>query len=131
VQWKPDVVVREPNEYGSAVAAELYGIPHARVAIGLSRMEELVLGCAAKAVETLRGSVGLPGDPTARALRRSPYLTTFPASLEDPGEAEQPYTVRFHDPGLGRAAAEVPDWWSGSDAPLVYVTFGSVAGSWR
>jgi hypothetical protein len=51
---KPDVVVREPNEYGSAVAAELYGIPHARVAIGLARMEDLALRCAATAVDTLR-----------------------------------------------------------------------------
>jgi UDP:flavonoid glycosyltransferase YjiC (YdhE family) len=128
-EWEPDVVVREPNEYGSAVAAELHGIPHARVAIGLARMEGLALRCAANAVGTLRASVGLPGDRTARALRRSPYLTLFPASLEDPGDPGQPHTARFHDPASGAPAAELPDWWSGSDAPLVYVTFGSVAGT--
>jgi len=54
-EWEPDVVVREPNEYGSAVAAELYEIPHARVAIGLCQMEELALRCAAHAVDLLRG----------------------------------------------------------------------------
>jgi hypothetical protein len=98
-QWGPDVIVREMNEYGSAVAAELHGIPHARVAIGLSRMEELALDHAASAIDALRGSVGLPPDATAEALRRSPYLTLFPATLEDPGQGEQRQTAR---PGVGR-----------------------------
>ena len=129
VEWEPDVVVREPNEYGSAIAAELYEIPHARVAIGLSRMEELALHYAANALEVLRGSVGLAADPAARALRRSPYLTLLPATLEGYGEWEQPQPVRFCDPAWDAPAAELPDWWSGSDAPLIYVTFGSVAGA--
>lgn len=81
--WKPDVVVRESNEYGSAVAAEVHGIAHVRVGIGLSRMEELALRCAADALDTVRGSVGLSSDPAARALRRSPYLTLFLGSFED------------------------------------------------
>jgi MGT family glycosyltransferase len=128
-EWTPDVVVREPNEYGSAVAAEVHGIPHARVAIGLSRMEELALRCVASAVDTLRESVALPSDPTARALRHSPYLTLFPASFEDPQEGEQPHTLRFHDAAWDASAAELPDWWSDPAAPLVYITLGSVAGA--
>lgn len=126
--WRPDVVVRESNEYGSAVAAELHGIPHARVAIGLARMEELTLRLAAKPLDTLRGSVGLPGDPLAEALRRSPYLTMFPLSFEDPEGGEQPHTLRFHDPAWDVAAGELPDWWSDPEPPLLYVTLGSVAG---
>jgi hypothetical protein len=43
-QWRPHVVLRDPNEYGSALAADVQGIPHARVAIGLSSVEELGLG---------------------------------------------------------------------------------------
>ena len=128
-EWTPDVVVREPNEYGSAVAAELHGIPHARVAIGLSRMEELALRCASNAVDTLRDSVGLSSDATARALRHSPYLTLFPASFEDPEEGEQPDTLRFGDPAWDASVAELPDWWSARAAPLVYITLGSVAGA--
>jgi UDP:flavonoid glycosyltransferase YjiC (YdhE family) len=45
-EWRPDVVVRDPNEYGAALAAELGGIAHARVAIGLASTEELALGIA-------------------------------------------------------------------------------------
>lgn len=128
-EWAPDVVVRESNEYGSAVAAEVHGIPHARVAIGLSRMEELALRFAANAVDTLRCSVALSSDATARALRHSPYLTLFPASFEDPQEGEQPHTHRFHDPAWNTSVAELPDWWSDSAAPLLYITLGSVAGA--
>jgi hypothetical protein len=44
--WRPDVVLRDPNEYGAALAAELYRIPHARVSISLASTEKLALGLA-------------------------------------------------------------------------------------
>ena len=49
-------------------------------------------------------------------LRASPYLTRFPGSL-DP--SPYPATWRFREPRISLA---------GSDAPLVYVSFGSIAG---
>ena len=113
-QWRPDLVVRDPNEYGSALAAEEHGIQHARVAIGLSSVEEL-------GIEIVDGFVD------ADMLRRSPYLSLFPETLD---EGVQPDTHRFHDPAWDAAAAPLPDWWPGrADEPLLYVTFGSVAGS--
>ena len=33
-EWRPDVVVREASEFASAVAADLHGVPHVRVAFG-------------------------------------------------------------------------------------------------
>ena len=126
-EWRPDVVVRDPNEYGAALAAELGGIAHARVAIGLASTEELALGIAAGAIDAIRRAEGLPPDPDADRLRSSPYLSVFPATLDEGG---QPDTHRFHDPAWDAPAAELPDWWPGrEDEPLVYVTFGSVAGS--
>ncbi len=126
-EWGPDVVVRDPNEYGSALAAELHGIPHARVAIGLASSEELGLGIAAGAVDAIRGAEGLAPDPHADRLRGAPYLSLFPTTLD---EGAQPDTHRFHDPGWDEPPGELPDWWPGREgAPLVYVTFGSVAGS--
>jgi len=126
-EWRPDVVLREPNEYASAIAAELHGIPHARVAIGLASSEELALGVARGPVDAIRRAEGLAPDPGADALRRSPWLTTFPVGLD---EGEMPDTRRFHDPAWTEPGEPLPGWWPGlEDRPLVYVTFGSVAGS--
>jgi UDP:flavonoid glycosyltransferase YjiC (YdhE family) len=126
-EWRPDAVLRDPNEYGSALAAELHGIPHARVAIGLASVEELGLGLAASAIDAIRQAEGLASDPGAELLRRSPYLSLFPPTLD---EGAQPETHRFHDPAWEEPPGELPDWWPGREGqPLVYVTFGSVAGS--
>ena len=126
-EWRPDVVLRDPNEYGSALAAELHGIPHARVAISLSSSEEVALGLAASEVDAIRRAAGLPPDPDAEVLRASPWLSVFPRSLD---EGDQPDTHRFRDPAWDEPPGELPAWWPGrEDEPLVYVTFGSVAGS--
>jgi UDP:flavonoid glycosyltransferase YjiC (YdhE family) len=126
-EWRPDVVLRDPNEYGSALAAELHGIPHARVAIGLASTEELGMGIAASAVDAIRQAESLPPDPDAERLRRAPYLSLFPPTLDD---GAQPDTQRFRDPAWDEPPGELPDWWPGREhEPLVYVTFGSVAGA--
>jgi UDP:flavonoid glycosyltransferase YjiC (YdhE family) len=126
-EWRPDVVLRDPNEYGSALAAELHSIPQARVAIGLASTEELGMGIAASAIDAIRKAEGLPPDPDAARLRRAPYLSLFPPTLD---EGAQPDTQRFHDPAWDEPPGELLDWWPGRERePLVYVTFGSVAGS--
>jgi len=126
-EWRPDVILRDANEYGGALAAELHGLPHARVAISLSSSEELALGLVRGSWDAIRQAEGLSPDPDAHALRGSPWLTTFPRGL-DPGD--MPDIHRFHDPAWTEPAKELPDWWPGrGDQPLVYVTFGSVAGA--
>lgn len=126
--WKPDLVLRDPNEYGSAVAADLYCVPHARVGISLAAVEEVALAFAASGVDQLRRDVGLPSDPEGERIRQSPYLTVFPPSLEHPTESAPPHVLRFHAAAAAGAVRPLPDWWPGRDGePLVYVTFGSVA----
>jgi UDP:flavonoid glycosyltransferase YjiC (YdhE family) len=126
-EWRPDVVLRDPNEYGSALAAELHGVTHARVAISLSSSEEVALGLAAGEVDEIRRAAGLEPDPEAEVLRGSPWLSVFPRTLD---EGSQPDTHRFRDPAWDEPPGELPAWWPGrEDEPLVYVTFGSVAGS--
>ena len=114
--WRPDIVVREPSEFASAIAADELGVPHVRVAIGLALVEQEALGFAAQALEERRA--GLTG-----RIAASPYWTVFPESL-DPA----PWPVRrFRDPSFDAPAQPLPDWWPGDERPLVYVTFGSVA----
>jgi UDP:flavonoid glycosyltransferase YjiC (YdhE family) len=116
-EWAPDLVLRDPCEYASAVVAGRLGIPTAQVAISLAQAEAGSIDVAAPALEQHR--TGLVDE-----LRASPYLTRFPASL-DPSPF--PTTIRFREPSTATGAS-LPDWWDGSDAPLVYVTFGTVLG---
>jgi hypothetical protein len=115
--WRPQVVVRDPYEYASAVVAARLGIPAAQVAVGLAAGEWDEIGVAAPALETYH--TGLTAE-----LRRWPYLTRFPAAL-DPSPF--PGTQRYREPA--RAPCKpLPGWWPGNHAPLVYVSFGTVLG---
>jgi UDP:flavonoid glycosyltransferase YjiC (YdhE family) len=121
-EWRPDLILREPAEFASAVAGADHGIPHARVAISLAASEEQNLSIAGPVLDERR-----PG--AAESIRTSPYLTLFPASLEDPQGSRPPVTHRFRDPAARPASEPLPDWWPGDAGPLVYVSFGSVIGS--
>jgi Erythromycin biosynthesis protein CIII-like, C-terminal domain/Erythromycin biosynthesis protein CIII-like, N-terminal domain len=116
--WRPDLILREPSEYASAIVASQRGIPVAQVAISFAEAEDGSIRTAAPALENHQR--GLTED-----LRASPYLTRFPASLD---RSPFPTTVRYREPAA-RPDQPLPDWWSGSDSPLVYVTFGTVVGS--
>jgi UDP:flavonoid glycosyltransferase YjiC (YdhE family) len=114
--WRPDLVVHEPAEFASAVVAERRGLRQIQVAIGLARVEGASVVIARPALE--RYGAGLVSSVLA-----APYVTRFPASL-DP--SPYPSTHRFRESAPG--SSPLPDWWSGSDAPLVYISFGTVAG---
>jgi hypothetical protein len=73
--WQPDIVLRDPCEYSSVVAAVPMGIPTVQVAIGLAEIEWASIDVAAPALEAHRRGL-LP------ELRRSPYVTRFPAALD-------------------------------------------------
>jgi len=108
--WRPDVILRETCEFASLLAAEACGVPTLRV--------ECFLSSPAGLEELLR-------EPLARLGVRSPfdarYLTLSPRVL-DP---HAPGALRYRAPNT--TVAPLPDWWDGSSAPLVYVSFGSAA----
>jgi UDP:flavonoid glycosyltransferase YjiC (YdhE family) len=122
--WRPDVVVRETCEFASVVAAERLGVPHVHVAVFLAGAS-LDWGHLGEPLDRLRARLGLPPDPHPEQLWDAPYLTLTPRSLEDPASAPAPGTQRFHEPAA--PPRPLPDWWSGSEEPLVYVSFGSIA----
>jgi UDP:flavonoid glycosyltransferase YjiC (YdhE family) len=115
--WQPDLVVREPCEYASAVVACRMGLPQVQVAISQAEVEEWSIGIAAPALEPY-------GPGVVGQLRASPYLTRFPAAL-DPSPF--PDTRRFRE-AVRPASGPLPDWWHGSVGPLVYLTYGSITG---
>ena len=130
-EFGPDLVLRETNAYTGGIAAELAGVPQARVAVSLSSGETMTQGLAASSLDEIRRANGLPADPSGEALRRTPYLTVFPESLEDPAVPAQPNAIRVRDPAWDQQPSPLPDWWGGSTAPLVYVTLGTVAGGFE
>jgi UDP:flavonoid glycosyltransferase YjiC (YdhE family) len=114
--WRPELVVREPCEYASAVAAHEAAIAQAQVAISLASIEFDVRAMVASIID--RFSPGV-----AAAIASAPYLSSFPPSL-DP--SPWPDTRRFR-------VSEAPGapwigWGTDDRRPLVYMTFGTVLG---
>jgi UDP:flavonoid glycosyltransferase YjiC (YdhE family) len=124
--WQPDIIVRESWEFASALVAELYDVPLARVGLGLAAGEELSIRLTAEPLDRARAAIGLAPDPAGNRLRDAPYLTMVPQPLEDPAVALPTTTHRFAD-GSPAPAPPLTDWWPGNDDPLVYVTLGTVA----
>src|SRR5205807_2030279 len=114
-EWSPDLILRDPCEYASAVVAHVRGIAAAQVAISVAEAEYRSLALAAPAIE-------VHAEGLAAGIRRAPYLTRFPRSL-DPSPF--PNTIRFHEQW---SPQRLPDWWGASDLPLIYLTFGTVLG---
>jgi UDP:flavonoid glycosyltransferase YjiC (YdhE family) len=120
-EWTPDLVIREQSEFASAIAADEAGVPHARLGISLTGLDRDFLGLAEPGLEEQRPGI-------AQTIWASPYLTLFPAALDDP-EAEWPADVhRFRDPAEPASDKPLPDWWEDDSLPIVYVSFGTVVG---
>lgn len=118
-EYRPQLVLREPCEYASAVTAEEQGVPHVQVAISLAEVEASSLKLVAPVLRPYR-----PDLP--ERLLAAPYLTRFPASLDPSPFAT---TLRFQERAQDLPAEPLPGWWNGEDGPLVYLTLGTVAGA--
>lgn len=119
-EWRPDAILREVGELGSAIAGELRGVRMTQMLIGLDKFVGFTLPLAAGALAGYRESLGLPPDAAGSYLSRQPSVSLLPQSFEEPGG---PAVHRFRTPVQAPAALD----WAG-DTPLVYATFGTVAG---
>ena len=117
-QWRPDVLVRDEVDFGTAIVAELLGIPCATVSVlaaGGFLLKELV----AQPLNELRSEHGLPADPQLAMLDAGLVLAPHPPSFRDPAFPLPPHAFSF------RPQAAVP-LRSVSDTPTVYFTLGTV-----
>lgn len=130
--WRPDVVVRDPCEFGSLVAAAGHGIPQAQLGIGLGRLLPTVAHWADGALRELEAMAGLEDGLGGGRLLSVPVLTSLPAVLDgESSNDDGPARVWRYRSEVPAAATELPGPWGDPAAPLVYVTLGSVAGSLR
>jgi UDP:flavonoid glycosyltransferase YjiC (YdhE family) len=125
-EWRPDLLLRDTAEFGAAVVAERHELPCARVGSSPAALDIAFAPAAAEGLATLRAAEGLPPDHEGSRLLAGRYLTQFPPSLEDPAWPGDG-AWRFRD--VAPPPPPLPDWWAGGDDPLVYVSFGTVAGS--
>ena len=117
--WRPDLVIREPCEYATAVAAFEMSVAQAQVGISMAWIEFSVLEMVAPIID--RSALG-----AAAAIGAAPYLSSFPPSL-DP--SDWPDTRRFRPPRDATARLEAGEsWWSEGADPLIYVRSAAFSG---
>jgi UDP:flavonoid glycosyltransferase YjiC (YdhE family) len=130
-RWRPELVLRESAELASLAAAERAGVPHVHVCIGMHEVATRFAEAIAEPLEELERLAALPDGHLAGALDAEPVLSQVPQVL-DHSIGTVPTAgdgfLRFHEPPRPAGQHGLPDW-AERDAPLVYVTFGSVTGA--
>ncbi len=128
-RWRPYVVVREPAEFGSLAAACRAGIPHLQVAIGMTEACRDLVAQTTDPLRELAGLAGVAEDDLIGAATTEPSLSPVPDALDRAGDDAYVDTVafRYRDAAPTLTTEPLPSWGD-PDAPLVYVTFGSVTG---
>jgi UDP:flavonoid glycosyltransferase YjiC (YdhE family) len=128
-RWRPDVVLRESAEVGALAAAERIGIPHVHVCIGMHEVASRFAEALREPLLELDRLAGLDEGHLTESLGAETVLSLVPPSLDHPtGAPEDDPFRRFHEPAPPTPAPRAPEWGDPAE-PLVYVTFGSVAGS--
>jgi UDP:flavonoid glycosyltransferase YjiC (YdhE family) len=130
-RWRPDVVLRESAELASLAAAERAGVPHVHVCIGMHEVASWFAEVISDPLAELGRLADLGDGRLSAALASETVLSSVPDPLDFAAGTVPPDAdryLRFHQPPLTAAGQPLPDWGD-LDAPLVYVTFGSVAGS--
>ena len=119
--WRPDVVLREPAEIASYVAAQERGVAHVQTNIGLGAMDDVLLPLVTASLH----EVGCSGE----GLLTAPRWTVVPPSFDVAASSVTGSVTAAREPASSdQPVPDLPSWWPGADdLPLVYVTFGSVA----
>ncbi len=122
--WKPDVIIRDPLEFGGYIAAESYRIPHATITWAVYINPKAL--CSEALVE-LRQRYRLPDDSELTTLDRYLVLNFLPPAWKFPGAPFPPVTHRFCAPPFDLSGAgRLPDWLTARpDRPTVYATLGT------
>jgi hypothetical protein len=128
--WRADLVVHEDTALGAAVAAELVGLPHARVMIVASGPSHPLYARLDEAISTLRERNGLQPATADETLHAHMVLYPFPRSLLLPGKPV-PATLRPIRPALPLPAHDdvSPVWLDDlgrGGRPVVYATLGTL-----
>jgi UDP:flavonoid glycosyltransferase YjiC (YdhE family) len=122
--WRPEVVVRDPLEFGGYIAAEHYGLPHATITWAVYINPKSL--CPEALIE-LRQRYDLPDDPELDTLDRYLVYNFLPPVWKLPMAPFPAVTHRFCAPPFDMSGADhLPDWISTlPDRPTIYATLGT------
>lgn len=126
--WMPDLVVREGEEMGGYLAAEVLGIPHVAVAGGSTHL--LAPAVTHERLNALRAELGLPADPAGNTAYKHLLVSWLPSRCT--ADDLDPRTLRHYrqttpfrdDDSVLPWLAELPE-----DKPVVYASIGTMAPS--
>ena len=125
-EWRPDVILRDPTDFGALVAAEALDLPH--VTVGFSRFMPASFWSRAigPVVEEVRRGRGLSADPSLERLFPRLYLDTVPPWFQR-FDGAPPGVLRSIRPSTFEAPAPEGSLERGGfEEPAVLVTLGTV-----
>jgi UDP:flavonoid glycosyltransferase YjiC (YdhE family) len=122
--WRPDVIIRDPLEFGGYIAAEHYGLPHATITWAVYINPQPL--CPEALIE-LRRRYALPDDPELDTLDRYLVFNFLPPAWQFPIAPFPPVTHRFCAPPFDASGDDrLPDWITAlRDRPTIYTTLGT------
>lgn len=122
--WQPDVIVRDPLEFGGYIAAEYYSLPHATIAWAVYINPQPL---CPEALIDLRRRYALPDDPELNTLDRYLVFNFLPPAWQWPLAPFPIVTHRFGAPPFDASSDDhAPDWISAlPDRPTIYATLGT------
>ncbi len=122
--WQPDLIVRDPVEYGGYFAAEALGIPHATIMWAIYIDPRLV---RAEWFNDLRIRFGLPSDPDLATYDRFLVLKFLPPSWQFEMPREPAVTHAFLAPPFDMSGDDALPTWVDDlpDRPIIYATLGT------
>ncbi|WP_433083863.1 glycosyltransferase [Dactylosporangium sp. CA-052675] len=114
-QWRADLIVCDEGDFGSMIAAESLGLPHASVVVLAAGGFGRPAGLSALLDET-RAAHGLPADPSLAMLERHLVISPVPPTFRRAASSTRRCEMRPFEP-----VAPAP-----TDPPTVYFTLGTI-----
>jgi UDP:flavonoid glycosyltransferase YjiC (YdhE family) len=126
--WRPDLIVRDPTEFGGCVAAECLKVPHATGREGSFRSPASWRALLGESLDALRRTHGLPPDPEMAMLYRYLGFAWVPPRFLDPAASIHPVMHFLRPTPFDQGGVEaLPSWVASLPArPTVYATLGTV-----
>ncbi|HEX3332779.1 MAG TPA: glycosyltransferase [Acidimicrobiales bacterium] len=129
--WRPEVVIRDPLDFGSCLAAERAGLPHAVGREGPFLRPEDRQNALGTDLDELRQQLDLPPDPETEMLYRYLALVFAPPQLLPAGLYVPPVSHFIRPAPIDDVFGVAFEPWvpPASDRPFVYATLGTVFNS--